>query len=112
MRVSGRTASSATGTGSLPGLGRSAGLSSSEELGPGVQRATPPLPVISGDECIAAFRPFGDAVARQSGSHARLVYNGRALVTVPRHSTIQRGTLRAILRVAISVEEFMAALSS
>ena len=41
----------------------------------------------------------------------RLVAAGRAPVTVPRHGTLKRGTLRSILRVAdISVEEFVAAL--
>jgi predicted RNA binding protein YcfA (HicA-like mRNA interferase family) len=72
----------------------------------------PPLPIISGDECIAVMRQFGYAVARQSGSHVRLVCAGRAPVTVPRHDTLKRGTLRSILRVAeISVEEFVAALA-
>lgn len=71
----------------------------------------PPLPIISGDECIAALRRFGYAAARQSGSHVRLVAAGRAPVTVPRHGTLKRGTLRSILRVAeISVEEFVEAL--
>lgn len=73
----------------------------------------PPLPIISGDECIAALRAFGYAVARQGGSHVRLVCTGRTPVTVPRHSTLKRGTLRSILRVAeISVEDFIKALSS
>lgn len=71
----------------------------------------PPLPIISGDECIRALGQFGYAAARQSGSHVRLVAVGRAPVTVPRHGTLKRGTLRSILRVAeISVEEFVEAL--
>jgi predicted RNA binding protein YcfA (HicA-like mRNA interferase family) len=45
-----------------------------------------PLPIVSGDECIAALRRFGYEVARQSGSHVRLVYPGRSPVTVPRHA--------------------------
>lgn len=73
----------------------------------------PPLPTISGDECIAALRKFGYTVARQRGSHVRLVCVGRAPVTVPLHDTLKRGTLRSILRVAeISVEEFVEALAS
>jgi predicted RNA binding protein YcfA (HicA-like mRNA interferase family) len=55
----------------------------------------PPLPIVSGDECVAALRQAG-----------------RVPVTVPRHATLKRGTLRSILRVAeISVEEFLAALA-
>ncbi len=72
----------------------------------------PPLPIISGARCIAVLRQFGYSEARQSGSHVRLVCEGRAPVTVPRHGTLKRGTLRSILRVAeISVEEFVEALS-
>jgi predicted RNA binding protein YcfA (HicA-like mRNA interferase family) len=72
-----------------------------------------PLPIVSGDECIAALRRFGYEVARQSGSHVRLVCAGRSPVTVPRHATLKRGTLRSILRVAeISVDAFLAALGS
>ena len=73
----------------------------------------PPLPIIAADECIAALLRFGYQVARQKGSHARLVCEGRTPVTVPMHKgkTLKRGTLRAILREAeISVEEFLAAL--
>jgi predicted RNA binding protein YcfA (HicA-like mRNA interferase family) len=73
----------------------------------------PPLPIVSGDECIAALRHFGYEVARQSGSHVRMVCAGRSPVTVPRHATLKRGTLRSILRVAdITVDAFIAALGS
>lgn len=72
----------------------------------------PPLPIVSGAQCIAALRVFGYTVARQSGSHVRMVCAGRAPVTVPLHPALKRGTLRSILRVAkISVEEFVAALA-
>ena len=75
------------------------------------KRSVPPLPIISGARCIAVLRQFGYSEARQSGSHVRLVCEGRAPVTVPRHGTLKRGTLRSILRVAeISVEEFVTAL--
>jgi predicted RNA binding protein YcfA (HicA-like mRNA interferase family) len=70
----------------------------------------PPLPVISGDQCIAILQRFGYSVARQSGSHVRLVCAGRSPVTVPRHAELKRGTLRSILRGAkISAEEFVRA---
>ena len=73
----------------------------------------PPLPIISADECVAALRRFGYEVARQKGSHVRLVCEGRTPVSVPMHKgkTLKRGTLRSILREAdISVEAFLAAL--
>jgi len=56
---------------------------------------------------------FGYEVARQKGSHARLLCKGRMPVTVPMHKgkALKRGTLRSILREAeISVEEFVTAL--
>ena len=69
----------------------------------------PALPVISGQECIAALRKLGYAVARQRGSHVRLRCSGRTPVTVPLHHMLDRGTLRAILRTAdVTVEEFVA----
>ena len=73
----------------------------------------PPLPIVSGAQCIAALRVFGYSIARQSGSHVRLVCGGRAPVTVPLHATLKRGTVPSILRVAkISVEHFVGALAS
>ena len=73
----------------------------------------PPLPIISPDQCIAALRLFGYQIARQEGSHVRLVCTNRAPVTVPMHRgrDLKKGTLRAILRTTeISVEEFLTAL--
>jgi predicted RNA binding protein YcfA (HicA-like mRNA interferase family) len=73
----------------------------------------PPLPIVSGDECIAVLRRFGYEVARQSGSHVRMVCVGRSPVTEPRHASLKRGTLRSILRVAeISVDAFSGVLGS
>jgi predicted RNA binding protein YcfA (HicA-like mRNA interferase family) len=67
----------------------------------------PQLPVISGRECIAALEKLGYRFARQKGSHVRMVCGGRNPVTVPMHSTLDRGTLRGILRIAeISVRTF------
>jgi predicted RNA binding protein YcfA (HicA-like mRNA interferase family) len=67
----------------------------------------PRLQVISGRTCIAALRRFGYEVTRQRGSHVRLVCEGRASLTVPLHSELDRGTLQSILRSAeVSHEEF------
>ena len=71
----------------------------------------PPLPIISGAECILALRRFGYEPDRQKGSHVRLLCSGRAPLTVPMHKPLKRGTLRAILRTAeIEVSTFVAAL--
>jgi predicted RNA binding protein YcfA (HicA-like mRNA interferase family) len=71
----------------------------------------PPLPIISGADCIQALRKFGYQTDRQKGSHVRLLCPGRAPVTVPMHKPLKRGTLRAILRTAeIEVGVFVAAL--
>jgi predicted RNA binding protein YcfA (HicA-like mRNA interferase family) len=75
--------------------------------------AVPPLPVVTGEECVRALGKFGYAVARRRGSHVRLVCDGRSAVTVPVHRgrSLKRGTLSAILRVAeLTVEEFQEAL--
>jgi predicted RNA binding protein YcfA (HicA-like mRNA interferase family) len=68
----------------------------------------PPLPVISGSACIAALAKLGYATVRQKGSHVRLACAGRTPVTVPMHATLDRGTLRSVLRSCeISIEEFI-----
>lgn len=67
------------------------------------------LPIISGRKCVDALVKLGYREVRQKGSHVRLVCEGRNPVTVPMHDTIDRGTLRSIIRtVEISVDEFLA----
>ena len=71
----------------------------------------PPLPIISGADCIQALRKFGYEPSRQKGSHVRMLCPGRMPVTVPMHKPLKRGTLRSILRIAdIEVDVFVAAL--
>jgi len=74
----------------------------------------PPLPVISGEACIAALAKIGYRRTRQRGSHVRLAgASGRPPLTVPLHSTLDRGTLRAIIRDAgLAVEEFLGLVKS
>lgn len=68
----------------------------------------PALPVISGEQCIRALEQLGYRRARQKGSHVRLVCEGRTPVTVPLHDTLDRGTLRSVLRtIDASVEDFL-----
>lgn len=65
------------------------------------------LPVISGNQCIAALQKIGYNVTHTKGSHARLVCPGRSPVTVPKHYELDRGTLSSILRTAnVSLDEF------
>ena len=72
----------------------------------------PPLPIISGGECIAALVRLGYREVGQRGSHVRLHCAGRSPVTVPLHRELKRGTLRSILRSAeLSVDEVIALLS-
>ena len=67
-----------------------------------------PLPIISGNDCVRALLRLGYRNARQKGSHVRLVCEGRDPVTVPIHNTLDRGTLRSIIRtVDITVEDFV-----
>jgi predicted RNA binding protein YcfA (HicA-like mRNA interferase family) len=67
----------------------------------------PSLPLISGRQCIQALMRLGYREIRQRGSHVRLACPGRNPVTVPLHPTLDRGTLRSIIRTAeISVDEF------
>ena len=67
------------------------------------------LPNLSGRKCIEAVAKLGYRQVRQKGSHVRLVCEGRNPVTVPLHSTLDRGTLRSIIRtVDVTVEEFVA----
>ncbi len=57
---------------------------------------------------MSALTRLGYREARQKGSHVRLTCPGRSPVTVPLHPTLDRGTLRSILRTAqISPEEFV-----
>ena len=68
----------------------------------------PPLPRISGPDCIRALERGGYQQARQKGSHVRCRHPDRPPVTVPLHDQLDRGTLRAIIRDAgFTVEEFL-----
>ena len=60
------------------------------------------LPVVSGDRVISALVKLGYEVVAQKGSHVKLVRRlpeGKHVIVVPRHRELDRGTLRAILRM-------------
>lgn len=70
------------------------------------------IPSISGAEAVVAFRKAGWTLARQHGSHAIMVKEGReAILTIPQHQELKRGTLKAILMASgLSLDQFKALL--
>jgi predicted RNA binding protein YcfA (HicA-like mRNA interferase family) len=67
------------------------------------------LPVISAQECVRVLEKVGFYIKRQRGSHIILRRdNPFGQITVPNHKTLDRGTLRSIIRSAdLSVEQFI-----
>lgn len=72
------------------------------------------LPQISGKDCIKALGKAGFCVKRQRGSHIILCRDEPfAEVVVPNHKTLDKGTLRAIIRqVELEVDEFIQLLTN
>jgi len=72
------------------------------------------LPVISGKEALKALERAGFVVVRQRGSHVRIkkvTSESVIKITIPIHGTLDRGTLKAIVRNAgLTVEEFVGLL--
>lgn len=72
------------------------------------------LPVISGDQAVKAFGRLGFLLLadRGKGSHRIMHKPGHpAILTIPDHREIKRGTLRSLIRDAgITVEEFLGLL--
>lgn len=64
---------------------------------------------ISGKEAVKAFEKAGWLARGQAGSHLVLTKQSvRANLTVPLHSELSVGTLRALIRVAgLTVDEFL-----
>jgi predicted RNA binding protein YcfA (HicA-like mRNA interferase family) len=57
------------------------------------------LPSISGRECISVFEKLDFKIKRQEGSHIILRKNNPfTQVVIPNHKSLDRGTLRAIIR--------------
>ncbi len=69
------------------------------------------LPVISGKEAIKALERAGFVAVRQRGSHIRMkkVTSENVInITIPLHDTLDRGTLKSIIRSAgITVADFV-----
>lgn len=71
----------------------------------------PPVPVVTGRQCVAALERAGFMVRRQSGSHIIMSKAGSPILSIPNHNPIKRGTLRAIIRDAgLTVDAFIALL--
>lgn len=70
------------------------------------------LPLISGRDAVKAFSRAGWEVKRQRGSHIVMTKKGSiATLSIPDHETLDRGTLRTLIRRAgLSVDEFTALL--
>lgn len=67
------------------------------------------LPQISGKDCVKALVKAGFYRKRQQGSHIILRRDEPFVqVVVPDHKTLDRGTLRAIIRqTGMSIDEFI-----
>jgi predicted RNA binding protein YcfA (HicA-like mRNA interferase family) len=67
------------------------------------------LPQLSGRDCVKALAKVGFYIKRQQGSHMILRRDEPyTQVVVPDHKTLDRGTLRAIIRqTGLSTEEFL-----
>ena len=71
------------------------------------------LPQISGKECVKVLSKVGFLIKRQKGSHIILSRNEPFTeVVIPNHKTLDKGTLRAIIRQAdLDVNEFIELLN-
>ena len=71
------------------------------------------LPQVSGKNCLKALSKVGFFVKRQKGSHIIVCRNDPfAEVVIPNHKTLDKGTLRAIIRQAdLDVNEFIELLN-
>jgi len=67
------------------------------------------LCVISGCEALMAFQKSGWRVARRKGSHVTMIReNSKAILTVPLHRELDRGTMRSLIRKSgLTPNEFL-----
>lgn len=72
------------------------------------------LPQISGKDCVKALGKAEFYIKRQKGSHIILCRDEPfSEVVVPNHKTLDKGTLRAIIRqVELEVDEFIQLLNN
>lgn len=69
-----------------------------------------PLPVVSGRDTAHALEKFGFELLPKRGKGSHIVMSKRgypAIITIPDHRELDRGTLRSIIRSAgMTVEQF------
>lgn len=72
------------------------------------------LPQISGKDCIKALSKIGFYLKRQKGSHIIVCQDEPFTeVVIPNHKTLDKGTLRAIIKqVDLDVNKFIQLLHS
>ena len=72
----------------------------------------PPVPLLRPQQVVRAFEKLGWEVARHRGSHIILTKAGHiASLSIPNHSQVARGTLRALIdKAALTVQEFIEAV--
>lgn len=59
----------------------------------------PKLKTLAGKEVVGILISFGFAIEKQKGSHVKLVrhiISGKQVIGVPLHSSVDKGTLKAI----------------
>ena len=69
----------------------------------------PQVPVLRPAEVVKTFTHLEWEVARQKESHIILTKKGHiATLSIPKHPTVAKGTLRSLLsRAGITIEEFL-----
>ena len=73
----------------------------------------PQVPLLRPREVVRALESLGWQAVRQRGSHIVLTKPGSiATLSVPDHSRVARGTLRALIaKAGLSIEQFLEALN-
>ena len=72
------------------------------------------LPALSGRDVVRAFERDDWQLVRQSGSHMIMTKAGvAAVLSIPNHRELKRGTLRGLVRKSgLSLQEFLALVSA
>jgi len=72
----------------------------------------PAVPLLRPQQVVRAFEKLGWEVARHRGSHIILTKAGHiASLSIPNHSQVARGTLRALIdKAGLTVQEFLEAV--
>ena len=58
---------------------------------------------LSGKHVVAIFEKFGYKIKGQNGSHIKMDRESSRIILIPNHSTIDKGTLKAIYNQALAI---------